>query len=72
MLKSAAEKLSDNGVVNYHLGMAYKDLGQKDLAVASLEKALALVPAEGSGQRAKIRAALDELGSRGGRPEPVN
>ncbi len=41
-LKEAAEKMDDNSVVQYHLGMAYAKNGDTDLAKAALQRALSL------------------------------
>jgi len=62
LLKSAAEKLSTVEAVQYHLGVVYKDLGQKELAVTALKKALSLAPTgETSPQAAKEKAELEHL-----------
>ena len=61
LLKTAAEKLPGVGMVQFHLGMALKQLDQKDLAVASLEKAISLVPASSATDLERVHAALDEL-----------
>jgi len=46
-LKTASEGAQNNIFVQYHLGMAYEKLGQKDLAIAQLTRALEL--GEGTG-----------------------
>ena len=61
LLKTAAEKLPNVGMVQYHLGMALKQLGQTDLAVASLQKAISLVPASSASDLERAHAALDQL-----------
>ena len=61
LLKTAAEKLPAVGMVQYHLGMALKQLDQTDLAVASLEKAISLVPASSAADLERVHAALNEL-----------
>ena len=60
LLKIAGEKLPNVGMVQYHLGMALKEVGQKALAVASLEKAVSLVPA-GTPDAVKAQSELDRL-----------
>ncbi|MBF0559590.1 MAG: tetratricopeptide repeat protein [Nitrospirae bacterium] len=40
MLRNAAEQMPDNATVNYHLALAYKENGNKGLAIESLQKAL--------------------------------
>jgi tetratricopeptide (TPR) repeat protein len=40
VLEKAASILSDNPTVQYHLALAYKDTGNKQLASAALRKAL--------------------------------
>ena len=73
LLKSAAEKMPNVEVVQYHLGMLYKDLGDKDLAAATLQRALSISSQHGpSPQMAKMRIALDELVSAGPVPGKAN
>jgi len=67
-VKLAAEKMPQEGIYQYHLGMIYKELGQRDRATASLKKAVDLLPKE-SDQSAKSRAALDQLASTDAHPE---
>ena len=62
-LKTAAEKLPSEELVQYHLGMAYKGLGRKTLAVESLKRAMALSKEAEFPQREKAQAALDQLTS---------
>ena len=62
LLKSAADKLTKVEAVQYHLGMAYKALGEKELAMASLASALALAQEQGATDSGnKAGAAMDEL-----------
>ena len=63
LLKSSADRLSGLAPVEYHLGMAYKALGQTDLAVASLQKALAAAKSQNFPQRDEAQTALNELAS---------
>ncbi len=56
LLQEAADKLPDNAVVHYHLGMAYLKSGQADRARAQLTRALALDA--GFPGAAEARAAL--------------
>ncbi len=66
LLKSAAEKLPKVEAVQYHLGMAYKALGEKKLAMGSLTSALALARKQGSSESSdRANAALNELESAG-------
>jgi tetratricopeptide (TPR) repeat protein len=64
-IKIAAEKVPDSGVYQYHLGMIYKELNQRDRAASTLQKAVDLLPKD-SEQSTKSRTALNELAS----PEP--
>jgi len=66
LLKTAAEKMPNVGVVQYHLAVTYKALGQKDRAIEGLKRAVELLPDAGSGQGKEARAALEQLNS----PEP--
>ena len=63
VLKNAADRLPDSGVIQYHLGMTLKELGQVSLAVSSLEKAVALAEAETTSYLADARAAIEQLRS---------
>jgi tetratricopeptide (TPR) repeat protein len=63
-LEEAREKLGDNPVVRYHLGLAYSKNGQPEQAAAELRQALHLSDTfEGADE---ARKALAELGSRPG------
>ena len=44
LVQSAAEKVPESGTYQYHLGITYKGLGQKERAIASLKKAVELLP----------------------------
>ncbi len=61
LLKLAAERLPNAAPVQYHVGMAYRELGQRALALASLEKALEAPTGQPFPQRQQAQAALDEL-----------
>jgi predicted Zn-dependent protease len=61
LLKSAADRLPQTAAVQYHLGMAYKELGRNDLALIKLKEAIAIVPPPEAGDLARARAALDQL-----------
>jgi tetratricopeptide (TPR) repeat protein len=63
VLKTAADRLPDSGPVQYHLGMTLKELGQADLALLSLEKAVALAPSETTPYLAGARSAIAQLRS---------
>lgn len=63
LLKSAAEKLPGVELVHYHLGMAYKEIGRKKLAIESLEKAISLAGDGEFPQRQQVKLALDQLRS---------
>jgi len=43
-LKEAAEKLPDQPLILYHLGMAYHKNGNRDLAIKALDRALKIDP----------------------------
>lgn len=57
----AVEGLPGNPIVNFHLGMIYKDLGQTTLAGQYLQKAIDLGAANDFPQMEQARAALDQL-----------
>lgn len=63
LLKTAAEKLPNVELVHYHLGMAYKKIGRKELAIESLEKAITLAGDKEFPQRQQVDLALDQLRS---------
>lgn len=62
LLRNAANRLTDNPLIHLHLGMTYSALGQKDLAQASLERALSIKPALLEADAEKAKAALRTLG----------
>ena len=62
LLKKAAEKLPNTGVVQYHLALTYKEVGQTEAAIATLKRAIELLPQEHP-ESSKARAALDQLSS---------
>jgi tetratricopeptide (TPR) repeat protein len=59
LLKTAADGLPNNPLINLHLGLAYKQLGQMDQAAAALKKAAASEP-ESEAQKEAVRA-LEQL-----------
>ena len=61
LLKPAAEQLTNVGVVQYHLGMTYKALGQDAVAIEQLEKAVKLGEAQQFAQLDDAEAALQQL-----------
>ena len=61
LLKTAAEGLPDNGSVQYHLGMALKQLGQNDLAAATLQTAISLSATLTPDRLEGARSALEQL-----------
>jgi len=61
LLKTAAEGLPDNGSVQYHLGMALKQLGQNDLAAATLKNAILLSATLTPDRLEGARSALEQL-----------
>ena len=65
LLKSAVDKLPGLAAVQYHLGMAYKALGQKPLAVASLQKAVDAGKTQAFPQLDKAQSALQQLAASG-------
>ena len=58
-LKEANEKITDNPIVRYHLGMAYYKDGKKEEAKQELKKALELDPKFPGAEEAK--ATLKEM-----------
>jgi len=52
-LKEANEKMKDNAIMRYHLGMAYFKNGDKELAKKELRRALELDPKLSSAEEAK-------------------
>lgn len=62
LLRNAANRLTGNPLIHLHLGMTYSALGQKDLAKASLERALSITPALLEADAAKAKDALRTLG----------
>ena len=63
LLKTAAEKLPKAGLVWYHLGLAYKELGRKELAIESLRRALELNESNTFPQWEQAKLALEDLNS---------
>lgn len=63
LLKTAAEKLPNAGLVQYHLGIAYKELGRNELAIESLQKALELNEGKTFPQWEQAKLALEDLNS---------
>ncbi len=61
MLRSAADRLPDVPAVLYHLGVVYAALGQKDLAIENLTRAVDLGGAAGFPQLANARSVLAEI-----------
>jgi tetratricopeptide (TPR) repeat protein len=70
ILKSAADKLPNAAAVQYHLGMTYKELGQKDLAEAKLKEAIAIIPPPAPEQVEKAQAALKQLAASSAADQP--
>ena len=60
LIKSAAGKLPNVGLVQYHLGMVQKELGQNDLSIASLEKAISQQASMTPTDLEKAQSAIDE------------
>lgn len=61
LLKRAAQRLTDMEIVHYHLGMAYKEMGRKDLAIESLETAVKLAEGRQFPQLEQAKTTLAEL-----------
>lgn len=61
LLKAAADDLPNMAVVQFHMGLAYKAIGERDLALAALEKSLSLDRAAGRAERAEAAQAIKEL-----------
>lgn len=57
-LENAAASSRPDPVVNYHLGLVYVDLGEKDKAISALEKALRLSPDAIWSQKAQEQVSL--------------
>jgi Flp pilus assembly protein TadD len=53
LLKEAAEKASDNPLIQYHLGLAYHKNGDTELAKKALQVSLKLNPAYPGAEEAK-------------------
>jgi tetratricopeptide (TPR) repeat protein len=68
LVKTAAENVPESGTYQYHLGITYKGLGQKERAIASLKKAVELLPTD-SDKSVKARAALDQLAATDSAPD---
>jgi tetratricopeptide (TPR) repeat protein len=63
LLRTAAERLPNLGLVQYHLGMVLKELNQADAAKAALEKALTLAPSLSAADIEKVKLALAQVGT---------
>ena len=63
LIKRASEQLEDIDLVQYHLGMAYKALGERELAIEALGNAISLAGGRRFAQLASAQAALKELGA---------
>jgi tetratricopeptide (TPR) repeat protein len=61
LLKSAAERLPNVGLVHFHLGQVLRELGQLDAARVSFEQALAVNPPLLAADRVKVEQALETL-----------
>ena len=73
-LIASLEQLSmqGNAEATYHLGMAYKALGQNALAMASLERAVAASGQAGFPQLDNAKSVLAELTKANAAPGNVN
>ena len=60
-LKSAAEGIPNNALVQYHLGMLYRELGKKEDAVTQLQKAVELSEGKNLPQLEGIEELILEL-----------
>lgn len=60
-LEPAAKGLPDDPLVQFHLGMAYADLGRKDEAIAQLTRAVELAGDSTMEQFATARATIEKL-----------
>jgi Tfp pilus assembly protein PilF len=58
-LNDSAEKLKDNAMVHFHLGMAYYQAGEPARAKAVLERVMALAPEFEKAE--EVRAVLENL-----------
>ena len=72
LLKTAADRLPAIAAVQYHLGMAYKALGQNELAANSLDRAVTVAGTAGFPQLDKAKAALAEIDKAKAAPSSVN
>ena len=61
LLKTALESLPQFGIVHYHLGMAYKGLGEDKLAVGSLKQADTLMQGQTFSGTEMLQKAIKEL-----------
>lgn len=60
LLKTAADRLPNFGLVHYHLGMTQKQLDQNEQSIASLEKALSLPQTLNESDQQQAQAALEQ------------
>lgn len=60
-LRIAAERLPNDGTVQYHLGMTYKALGRSEQAMEVLQRAEALLKGVEFTRREQLNAALQDL-----------
>ncbi|MCP4073550.1 MAG: tetratricopeptide repeat protein [Hyphomicrobiales bacterium] len=60
-LKKASESLPNNGMVHFHLGMAYKGQERPELALASLKKAESLMVGKDFHRKSMLQKSLQEL-----------
>jgi tetratricopeptide (TPR) repeat protein len=63
LLKRAAAKLPDSGAVQFHLGMALKEVGEAQLAATALDRAVRLAPLPDAYYLKTATAALEQMKS---------
>lgn len=63
LIKTASEQLGNIDLVQYHLGMVYKALGETKLAIEALKQAISLAEGKQFAQLESAKLALKELSS---------
>ncbi|WP_311029144.1 tetratricopeptide repeat protein [Mesorhizobium koreense] len=64
LIRTAAQRMPRSALVQYHLGMVLKALGQQEPAVASLKQAISLTPPLIKSDMDKAQGALQQLATK--------